>query len=232
MTATARATRPAPVTAPAGAPGPRVARTGALRLVPQGRTTAARTPFVVVVVGSLTLGLLALLLLNTVVDQGAFALHALRAQGIGLSDTEQGLDRQVAALEAPAVLAQRAAALGLVPGGPPAFLRLRDGAILGQAAPAAGPPTALPAPSAQPATGPVGQPSAAPSPAPPGVVAPAKAASAHPSAKPSAPPAARPSSPGSGRPSAQPASRPSSQPSARPSGRATPQPTPSPGAHR
>jgi len=119
--ATARAHR---VPVPAG-------RTRALRLVPQRRSSAARAPFVAFVVVLLVSGLLGLLMLNTMVAQDAFGLHDLTVQGKSLDDREQALSRQVQTLQAPTSLSQRATALGMVPGGPPMFLRLADGAVLG-----------------------------------------------------------------------------------------------------
>lgn len=103
-----------------------------LRLVPTARSKAARTPFVVVVVTLLVSGLLGLLLLNMVVAQGSFQLHNLTKQGRALDQREQELAGRVQALQAPGVLAQRATALGMVPGGPPAFLELPSGKVLGQ----------------------------------------------------------------------------------------------------
>ncbi|HVE63244.1 MAG TPA: hypothetical protein VNB94_05535, partial [Mycobacteriales bacterium] len=77
----------------------------------------------------------------------------------------------VAALEAPERLAARAAELGLVPAGPPAFLRLSDGAVLGAplapAAPVievAPPPPANPTPAATRAQTPKAAPAAKRSP--------------------------------------------------------------------
>ena len=108
-----------------------------LALVPARRPGAAagaalgRTPFVVVVVALLAAGLLGLLLLNAVLAQDAFRLHALKQDRRALSDTEQVLRREVEALRAPEALAARAGALGMVPAGPPAFLRLPDGVVLG-----------------------------------------------------------------------------------------------------
>lgn len=123
---TPRPARPAPKAAP-------------LRLVPQRRSTAARAPFVVTVVSLLVLGLLGLLLLNTVVNQQSFRLHDLAKQGRLLDLHEQELQTAAQAQSAPGTLSARATQLGMVPGGPPAFLRLPDGKILGatSAAPAA-----------------------------------------------------------------------------------------------
>ena len=115
----------------------------ALRLVPQRRSSAAKAPFVVVVVALLVGGLLGLLLLNTLVAQASFTLHDLSKQGKALQQREQDLAGQVQALQAPGELASRAASLGMVPGGAPAFLRLSDGKVLGQ--PTAGVAPVVPA---------------------------------------------------------------------------------------
>lgn len=129
------ATRPATARVPAPRPP--------LRLVPQHRSSAARAPFVALVAGLLACGLLGLLLLNTVLAQDAFRLHALQAQTKDLSLREQALQRGVDDAQAPAELARRAVALGMVSAGPPVFLRLPDGAVLGEASPAPK-PTAKP----------------------------------------------------------------------------------------
>jgi hypothetical protein len=130
------------------------------------RSSAARAPFVAAVVVILAAGLLGLLLLNTVLAQDAFRLHALQLQGHVLADQEQSLQREVEALQSPQSLAARATAMGMVPGGPRAFLRLSDGKVLGVAVPGQAPVVAAPPaavkvstaaaktpPAAKPATG-------------------------------------------------------------------------------
>jgi type II secretory pathway pseudopilin PulG len=162
--AAARATRPAsrPAARPSGSPAAR--SVGYLRLVATRRSHAARAPFVAVVVGILAAGLLGLLLLNTVLAQDAFRLHALQLQSHALADQEQQLQRDVEHLQSPQTLASRATALGMVPGGPPAFLRLPDGKVLGDAvpAPAAPPPAAPVAPKTATTTSTSTPPAAAP----------------------------------------------------------------------
>jgi hypothetical protein len=101
--------------------------------VPQRRSQAAKTPFAVVLVVLLVGGLLGLLLLNTLVAQDSFTLHDLAAQSRELQLREQQLAGQLQAVQAPEQLATRATKLGMVPGGPPAFLRLPDGRVLGKA---------------------------------------------------------------------------------------------------
>jgi hypothetical protein len=129
-TATART-----LSLPLRSPLPKTAtkKAAGLRIVPQRRSSAAKAPFVVVLVSLLVGGLLGLLLLNTLIAQGSFRLHDLSNQGRALELRQQDLQRQVQALQAPAELAHRAAALGMVPGNAPVFLRLSDGKVLGVA---------------------------------------------------------------------------------------------------
>lgn len=140
----AASTSPGTLGVPLRSPLPKAPqrRVAGLRLVPQRRSSAAKAPFVVVVVLLLVGGLLGLLLLNTLVAQGSFALHDLSSSGKALQQQEQDLAAQVQTLQAPADLAHRATALGMVPGGAPAFLRLSDGRVLGR--PSAGVPPVPP----------------------------------------------------------------------------------------
>jgi hypothetical protein len=116
--------------------------------------------FSMVVVG---LGLVALLVLNTVVAQDAFTLHDLDRSTAALTEQEQRLREEIAALEAPNDLAQRAKQLGLVPAGDPVFVT-PDGKVLGHPVPATAPPVPPPPPkpsaSASPAPKPKPQPTA------------------------------------------------------------------------
>lgn len=114
-----------------------------LRLVPQRRSRAPRAPFLTMVVLLLAGGLLGLLALNTVLAQDAFRLHALVKEHKALVDREQTLEREVETLRTPRNLAARARELGMVQGGPPAFLRLPDGAVLGDEVPAQAPGPAV-----------------------------------------------------------------------------------------
>lgn len=114
---------PAPLRTPAAPPR--------LTLVPDARSRVARTPFVLMACGLLAGGLLALLLLNTVLAQDAFALHDLEKRSAGLDARQAALGRQLAEEAAPQRLAQRAVAMGMVPSENPAFLRASDGRVLG-----------------------------------------------------------------------------------------------------
>jgi hypothetical protein len=86
-------------------------------------------------------GLLTLLLVNTVMAGGSFRLHDLQATSDQLADRQQALRQDIAVQAAPARLAARAKALGMVPSQSPAFLRLSDGKILGVAQAATVPET-------------------------------------------------------------------------------------------
>lgn len=137
-------------------------RRPALELVTPARSDAPRAPFVAVVVAVLAAGLLGLLVLNTVLAKDSFALHTLTTEGRALADREQTLSREVESLRSPQALAEAAEALNMVQAGPPAFLRLPDGAILGSALPALAPGEVrlesgevLPAPDAAPDAAPV-----------------------------------------------------------------------------
>ncbi|MHB1800853.1 MAG: hypothetical protein ACYCU5_04175 [Actinomycetes bacterium] len=145
--APSRLRRPAdPVPVPVPVPRPR------LRVVPTPRAPAHRVPFVVLVIVLLAGGLVGLLVLNTTMNQDAFALSTLRAQAKVLADQEQSLTASVAAAQNPATLASRAEALGMVPGVNPVFIRVPSGQVLGVPEPGRAPsPKASVRPSTQPA---------------------------------------------------------------------------------
>ena len=136
---------------PARAPEPPPRRRAVLAVVPAGEPAARRAPFAFAVVGLLVTGLIGLLVLNTVLGKDAFKLHALQVEGRQLADREQVLIREVESLRSPSTLAEKAAALGMLPAGPPAFLQLPEGTVLGAAVPAEAPapPEGAPVPAPQ-----------------------------------------------------------------------------------
>jgi Tfp pilus assembly protein PilX len=107
-----------------------------------GRRSAI--PFALLVLGVLGIGLVALLMLNTAMDENSVKTAQAQQRQAALTDREQQLAQQLAGLSAPAALASQAAALGLVPNPQPAFLNPTTGAVLGTASPA---PTPSPSPS-------------------------------------------------------------------------------------
>lgn len=106
------------------------------QVTPRKRVTPVRAGVFGVFVGViLLLGLIALLVINTSLAQGAFRVSELTKQATELTQQRQALEKQLAQQQMPAVLEQRARAMGMVPHSVPVFLRLSDGAILGKAIP-------------------------------------------------------------------------------------------------
>ncbi len=87
----------------------------------------------------LAAGFFAVLLLNTVISQGAFRQHELEIQLILLAEKEEALAREVQQAEAPLEVEKAARKLGMVPAAAPVFLRLSDGKVLGEPVPASAP---------------------------------------------------------------------------------------------
>lgn len=106
-----------------------------LTIVPKVAARAPRIPFVLLVVTVLGLGLVGLLLLNTGLQRGAYQLTDLRQTSSELSLRQQNLRQQVAHLQQPQQLANRALRLGMVRSETPAFLSLSTGRVIGAAAP-------------------------------------------------------------------------------------------------
>jgi hypothetical protein len=117
--ARARALRPVPVSRPG------------LTVVPKAAARTPRIPFVLLVVIVLGVGLVGLLVLNTSLERGAYTAGALRTQAAALTQRQQALEMEVAALQTPIRVAQRAERLGMVPNDVPLFLALPSGRILG-----------------------------------------------------------------------------------------------------
>jgi hypothetical protein len=117
--ARARALRPVQVSRPG------------LTVVPKAATRMPRIPFVLLVVIVLGVGLVGLLVLNTSLERGAYTAGALRTEAAALTQRQQALEMQVAALQTPIRVAQVAERLGMVQGDVPTFLALPSGKILG-----------------------------------------------------------------------------------------------------
>ncbi|MFI7317434.1 septum formation initiator family protein [Streptomyces venezuelae] len=175
------------------------------RLLPQGPSQAARTPFVLLVVLLLGGGLIGLLILNSSLNEGSFQLSELKKETKDLTEEKQELQREVDGYAAPDALQRRAQELGMVPGGDPAFLN-PDGTVRGVPGTAARPSSlSYPAPRPQEVASPAASVSVPATP-------PASPATPDPAAPPSATP-----------PPAQPAETPAAQ------APTTPRPTTTPG---
>ncbi len=113
-------TRPAgPGRGRAGGPG-----TQAARPRPAAAARPSRMPFVFLIVGLLGGGLLCLLLINTILDTGAYRITSLQQQNVTLAQQTQALQAQIAHEESPSVLAAAAIKLGMTQPGLLHFLDL------------------------------------------------------------------------------------------------------------
>jgi hypothetical protein len=137
-----RRSRPRRPPVPGYRAGPGRARTaGAPDTRPAPATRAAagsvraprRPPFVFLVVGLLSGGLVCLLLLNTVLAAGSFQMTSLQQANAALARQQQELRQQIAYSQSPSAIAQRARKLGMVLVSQPRFLNLKSGHVYGQA---------------------------------------------------------------------------------------------------
>lgn len=94
-------------------------------------TRASSGAFALFVAAVLAVGLLGLLVLNTLLAQGAFTTSDLTGRQSALETTAQALQQQVAVLESPQVLAVAAHQLGMVVTKNPVFLDPVTGRVWG-----------------------------------------------------------------------------------------------------
>lgn len=135
------AAQPTPTLAPPEPPAlPRRASRGDRRARP---SRVPRHRLLLACTAVLAVGLIGVLLLNTIISQGAFRQHELEIDLILTAEEEESLARAVQQAEAPIEVEKRARALGMVPAAAPVFLRLSDGAILGEPVPAPEPTGAI-----------------------------------------------------------------------------------------
>lgn len=80
--------------------------------------------------GILFLGLIGGLIINTSLSHGQFLISQLRAELIAAADLSESLSQEVARLESPELLRERAIQMGMVPGPGAGFIDLRDGRII------------------------------------------------------------------------------------------------------
>ena len=108
---------------------------------------APRTPFALLVGGLVVGGMCALLALNTASAANELQRHDFATKDAGVAAQVQQLQNEIQASAAPGNLAAVAGALGMVPAGNPAFLRVEpDGRVrvLGSPLPATVPPVVAP----------------------------------------------------------------------------------------
>jgi cell division protein FtsB len=104
-----------------------------LRVVaPLRMERASRGMFVVVITLVLAIGLLIMLVINTALAQGAFAVTALQREIQVLSEREQTLIQEIAFAAGPVQLESAARELGMVASTRPVFLDIEAGRIVGK----------------------------------------------------------------------------------------------------
>ncbi|MCL3860128.1 hypothetical protein [Actinotalea sp. K2] len=133
--AAARQPRPVPASAPAAAPRLPEARPR-LRVVRAPAPARTRAPFVMLCITVLAGSLLGALLLNTSMAQGEYDRYALQVRHAAATTEQQRIESEIALRKSPAELAAAATALGMVQAEGNGYLRLSDGAVLGNPVPA------------------------------------------------------------------------------------------------
>jgi hypothetical protein len=111
-----------------------------LRVAPPAPISAPRAPFIAVVIALVVAGVFGILLINTKTNENAFELSKLQDQQADLNNKQQGLENEIAGYESTGNLDAAARRLGLVKAGPPAYIRLPDGRIIGVPTPGKGQP--------------------------------------------------------------------------------------------
>jgi len=108
-----------------------------LTVVPRRVQKQPLVPFVSLVSLLLVTGVVGLLLFNTSMQQESFTATTLEQRASLLDAEEQSLQMELDKLRDPQKVATQAKTLGMVPATSPAFLRLKDGKVLGNPAVAA-----------------------------------------------------------------------------------------------
>ena len=119
--------------APVQTPAPARPRLRVVRAPAHART---RVPFVLTCIGALAAALLGALLLNTSMAQGEYQRYELATRLAQSAQAQQEMRSELEGVSSPAALAAAAQALGMVPTTSGGYLRLSDGAVLGNPVPA------------------------------------------------------------------------------------------------
>lgn len=120
---------------------PAIERTPRLRPAPEvavGARGRPRLAYAVVALASIGAIAIAQLLLSIAMTQGAYEMDEQLLRQAELRREEAKLTDDLDRLESPQYLAMNAEALGMVPNADPVYLRLSDGAVIGEPMPAAG----------------------------------------------------------------------------------------------
>lgn len=107
-------------------------------VVGAGARRAPRLVYAAIAVAAVVAVMLAQLFLTIAVNQGAYEIDAYRIEQTKLDREGQKLRENLDSVQSPQYLAKNAESLGLVPNTSPVYLRLSDGAVLGQPSAASG----------------------------------------------------------------------------------------------
>jgi len=91
----------------------------------------AAVGFGLIISGIILIGMLGGLVVNTLLSQGQFEIQELQNRSIALADEHEVLAQNVARMESPEILKQKAIEIGMIPSPGSAFIDLRDGRLLG-----------------------------------------------------------------------------------------------------
>jgi hypothetical protein len=122
-------------------PAPRRAPQPTRRLRPAPERLARAKPrlaYAVIALGGVVVIVVAQLLLSVAVTQGAYEIDKLQMSQSDLALQQQKLSEDLDRVQSPQYLAVNAEALGMVPNANPVYLRLSDGAVLGEPTAAGG----------------------------------------------------------------------------------------------
>ena len=109
-----------------------------LTLVQSRRSTVSNVGFALIVMALVALGMGLVMVVTTSVAAQSRELSSLRTESTELAYTAAALTTQLQNTSSSASLALRASDLGMVPNPYPAFIRLSDGASLGEPTPVQG----------------------------------------------------------------------------------------------
>jgi hypothetical protein len=91
--------------------------------------------FAIVCLAIATVGLVSMLIVNTMLASGAFTVSELQAEKALLLEQEQQLTEEIAIASSPLLLEENVRAMGMVPQDAPAFIDLESGEIMGNTVP-------------------------------------------------------------------------------------------------
>lgn len=97
-----------------------------------------RLAYAIIAVAGVAMIIVAQMLLSIAITQGAYEVDAFQIAQAKLARQEQQLREDLDRVQSPQYLAANAEALGMVPNANPVYLRLSDGAVLGEPAAADG----------------------------------------------------------------------------------------------